>query len=76
MHELNNKQKYLIELNRLSIKKLEMESEVNKLGNKIFHLKNERLEFQQDRARIENKINELVIKYNGVNYIPVEKIKK
>lgn len=65
--------KFSVDLNRLLIKKTTCESEINKVGNKIWRLENERLKWQQERARTEKEIRSIVIKHNDMEFIKSDK---
>lgn len=57
---------YAVELNGMLIRKINIQSNINQLGNQIWKLKNERLGFQNDLSAMEKKIREKVIKNNNL----------
>lgn len=75
-NEKRNKEVYFSELNTMLIRKTQIQSQINRLGNQLWRLKNERLKFQTLFAAMEKKIREKIIKNNNVSFIEDDKPEK
>ena len=69
MKESNYTYKDMTDVKRLLLKKAISISEINRVGNLIFKLKNERLRWQQDAAGAEKQLMEITIKNNKLDFI-------
>ena len=76
MEETKKNYKYFVNINRELTRKFTTQNQVNILGNKIYLLKNERLQFQQEVSRIDKQIKKITIEHNNVDYTEPIKSKK